>query len=183
MDDVTNLYRHFDADGVLLYVGITRRINKRLAEHLRSSHWLGQVTQITIERFPSRDEAVIAERNAIVNEMPLFNIQHSTKKPDDAPDDVFDVSAYGFKFIDGVEHYGFIQPEGKSEILRDLWPMLINQIKQRGHTFASIARDIGCTGAAVRAMARNSEQQPRWSTGDKLVKLHAKVMRRKDHNA
>jgi hypothetical protein len=63
------------------------------------------------------------------------------------------------------------------------WTNVINDLLQRGYTFEAIGRDIGCTGAAVRAMARNSEQQPRWNTGDKLVKLHAKVMRRKDHNA
>ena len=58
------------------------------------------------------------------------------------------------------------------------WTNLINDILQRGYTFEAIGREIGVTRGAVQAMMRNEGQQPRWHTGNKLVKLHAKVMRK-----
>lgn len=58
------------------------------------------------------------------------------------------------------------------------WTNTINDLLQRGYTFASIGREIGTTGAAVRAMMKNADQQPRWSTGDKLIALHRKSARR-----
>ena len=59
------------------------------------------------------------------------------------------------------------------------WTDTINDLLQRGHTFASIGREIGTTGAAVRAMMLNADQQPRWSTGEKIISLHKKAMRKK----
>ena len=67
------LYRHFDAAGVLLYVGVTRTPNIRLANHLLSSNWRDLITTITIERFLTRVEAVQAETTAIRTERPLYN--------------------------------------------------------------------------------------------------------------
>ena len=58
------------------------------------------------------------------------------------------------------------------------WTQLIDDLRKRGETFESIGSTIGCTGAAVRAISNNPEQQPRWHTGDALIKLHSKVMRR-----
>ena len=58
------------------------------------------------------------------------------------------------------------------------WTETINDLLQRGYTFASIGREIGTTGAAVRAMMLNKGQQPRWSTGQKVIGLHKKAMRR-----
>ena len=58
------------------------------------------------------------------------------------------------------------------------WTDTINDLLQRGYTFASIGREIGTTGAAVRAMMLNADQQPRWSTGEKILGLHKKAMRK-----
>jgi len=58
------------------------------------------------------------------------------------------------------------------------WKNLIDDLLQRGHTFRSISDDLGVTPAAVRAMANNAGQQPRWNTGDRLVSLHKRVMRK-----
>ena len=58
------------------------------------------------------------------------------------------------------------------------WKTTIEDLLQRGYTLASIGREIGTTGAAVRAMMLNPDQQPRWSTGEKLRALHKKVMRK-----
>lgn len=67
------LYRHFDAAGVLLYIGISGVPFLRLQQHKSASAWFKQITTITIQRFPNRIEAARAERAAIESEKPLFN--------------------------------------------------------------------------------------------------------------
>jgi hypothetical protein len=70
----THLYRHFDAEGVLLYVGISLSAVQRLASHASASHWFDRIATVTIETYPTRDDALEAERNAIITELPLFNL-------------------------------------------------------------------------------------------------------------
>jgi len=72
----TNLYRHFDADGKLLYVGISLSAISRLGQHQDHSHWFGSIARVEIVSFPSRADAIAAEREAIKNEKPLHNIVH-----------------------------------------------------------------------------------------------------------
>lgn len=70
---VTELYRHFDAAGKLLYVGISLSTAVRLASHKTNSRWARQIASITIERFPTRAAALAAERAAIETEHPVYN--------------------------------------------------------------------------------------------------------------
>jgi predicted GIY-YIG superfamily endonuclease len=70
----TELYRHFDATGRLLYIGISMSTAKRLGEHKACSAWFDKVATITIERHPSRKAALKAERLAIQSEGPLYNV-------------------------------------------------------------------------------------------------------------
>lgn len=70
----TQLYRHFDSAGGLLYVGISLFAVYRLAQHLNGSRWADQISMITIEKFPSREAADRAETEAIAREKPKFNI-------------------------------------------------------------------------------------------------------------
>jgi len=58
------------------------------------------------------------------------------------------------------------------------WTNVISDLLQRGYTFASIGRELNVTTPAVRAMMNNVGQQPRWHTGDKLLALHRKAMRK-----
>jgi len=71
----THLYRHFAADGQLLYVGISISAFERFRAHQQSSHWVDDVVKIEIEYFSSRQLALAAERLAIQSENPLFNRQ------------------------------------------------------------------------------------------------------------
>lgn len=70
----TDLYRCYDADWRLLYVGISYSAIQRFEQHLRKSEWSGRVSYIEIMRFPSRKEAVNAEKSAIASEFPIYNI-------------------------------------------------------------------------------------------------------------
>jgi hypothetical protein len=76
---MADLYRHFDKDGRLLYVGCSLSALARFERHRASSHWSLAITTMTIERFDSMEKAQEAERQAIINEAPLHNkiIGHS----------------------------------------------------------------------------------------------------------
>lgn len=70
---ITQLYRHFDDQGTLLYVGISFSAIIRLYQH-KSSHWFNSIANVTIENFPTREAAIDAEIMAIQTEEPRFNI-------------------------------------------------------------------------------------------------------------
>jgi excinuclease UvrABC nuclease subunit len=70
----TQLYRHFDAEKKLLYVGISLSTFARLSQHKEHSPWFEQVMTVEIEHFETREEAMAAERKAIKTESPQFNI-------------------------------------------------------------------------------------------------------------
>lgn len=72
----TKLYRHFDSNKKLLYVGISLNSVARLAQHRDTAHWFDDIANVTIETFSTREEALTAERKAIVNENPVCNIYH-----------------------------------------------------------------------------------------------------------
>lgn len=71
---MTELYRHFDANRRLLYVGVSLSTLERLRRHKRSSHWFAEVVYITIERFETRELALAAEKAAVKAERPRFNL-------------------------------------------------------------------------------------------------------------
>jgi hypothetical protein len=73
----TDLYRHFDANGTLLYVGISLSAIGRLQAHKGSSHWSNNIARVTIENFPTREMALAAEVRAIQSERPLHNVVHA----------------------------------------------------------------------------------------------------------
>lgn len=70
----TTLYRLFNADGVLLYVGVTGNLNARLAFHSTDKPWWGEVARVETEWHPNRTEAEDAEDRAIADEHPRYNI-------------------------------------------------------------------------------------------------------------
>ena len=69
------LYRHFDKDGVLLYVGISISVIVRLSSHAASSLWFDNISkiEIEIEKFNTKKEALYFEKIAIAKENPLHN--------------------------------------------------------------------------------------------------------------
>ena len=77
---MTSLYRHFNAEGGLLYVGISLNTIARLVAHQKSSEWFGDIASITIEKFEDRDTADAAEITAIKAEAPKFNRRHVAER-------------------------------------------------------------------------------------------------------
>ena len=69
----TALYRFHDAAGRLLYVGISRNLVARWAQHETEKPWWPEVVRKTVVMYGSRREAEIAEGRAIRSESPLHN--------------------------------------------------------------------------------------------------------------
>lgn len=72
------LYRHFAADGTLLYVGVS--LNALLRQHAHKtgrSPWFEQIAKIEIQNLPTKKAALEAERKAIKDEKPLYNVLHN----------------------------------------------------------------------------------------------------------
>lgn len=73
-----HLYRHFAADGSLLYVGISLHALKRLIDHRDQALWFGEIATVTLEKFGSREAVKKAERKAIETEKPKHNVIFNT---------------------------------------------------------------------------------------------------------
>lgn len=76
-DGRTSLYRYYDENGVLLYVGITGRGLSRNVEHNKSKPWWSNVRRQEVDHYPDRARALAAERAAIRQYRPPYNIQHN----------------------------------------------------------------------------------------------------------
>ena len=69
-----SLYRHYDANDTLLYIGITYRGEKRMREHARKQDWWRDVTYTRYDHnFASLTALEEAEQTAIRTESPLHN--------------------------------------------------------------------------------------------------------------
>ena len=92
------LYRHFDSEDRLLYVGISLSAINRLSQHKANSAWFAAIKRVEVQRFSTKNEAANAERMAIAKEGPLYNIQFSAlhrrrgKEPGLAPVALGDLS-------------------------------------------------------------------------------------------
>lgn len=71
------LYRFYDKDAALLYVGITNSPWSRFRAHQRGKTWFKHVVRADMEHFPTREILMAAEAEAIRAEGPIFNIAHA----------------------------------------------------------------------------------------------------------
>jgi predicted GIY-YIG superfamily endonuclease len=67
------LYRFWNADNELLYVGISSNFFARVGAHKNTQPWFSQVAYTTLEHFPNRKSVDAAETKAIRTEHPLHN--------------------------------------------------------------------------------------------------------------
>lgn len=89
----TTLYRLFDHQGNLLYVGIAGNPGRRFAQHSGDKHWWGDVAETTLTHFDTRAEALRAEKRAIRDEHPAYNVVHSRPPAVDRRGDILAASA------------------------------------------------------------------------------------------
>jgi predicted GIY-YIG superfamily endonuclease len=69
------VYRMRDAEGILLYAGMTTNLPQRLTSHRYTQGWWPQVACVEVQHFDSRCEASREEGRAIAEEHPLHNRQ------------------------------------------------------------------------------------------------------------
>lgn len=70
----TTLYRFFDEEGRLLYVGVSTSAPNRMKQHRATKPWFTQVASATFSHLPTRNAALEAEAVAIRTEKPLMNV-------------------------------------------------------------------------------------------------------------
>jgi predicted GIY-YIG superfamily endonuclease len=68
------LYRMFNRDGDLLYVGLTNNPKNRFKTHSKTQEWWREVATISVQTFDSRNQLAAAESQAIKDEKPLYNV-------------------------------------------------------------------------------------------------------------
>ena len=73
---MNTLYRFYNSNRDLLYVGITKNVETRFSDHKRSKPW-DEIATITLQHFSTRSAASKAEIRAIAAEKPRWNIQRS----------------------------------------------------------------------------------------------------------
>lgn len=80
----TALYRFFDIEGSLIYVGISMNLPARFYQHERLSPWMTETSKITVTWYPTREAAMTAEFAAIETETPKYNqvglVRHQTEE-------------------------------------------------------------------------------------------------------
>ena len=82
---ITCVYRAFDIDDYLLYIGISDDLGSRLRRHDKDSRWFDEVTDGGRLEFEwvwgTRREIEQYEKELIQSEQPLYNVTHNTKNP------------------------------------------------------------------------------------------------------
>lgn len=89
----TCLYRHFDYNDTLLYVGISINPISRQYQHSNNSDWWGtNLSRTEYEWYDTNEGALYAEMAAIRKEKPIYNKRHNNK--DENTCDGIDVVEY-----------------------------------------------------------------------------------------
>lgn len=71
------VYRVYDADDRLIYVGATINLEQRMAHHRTQSWWHGIAYRVSDEPHETIASALASERVAIANERPAFNLKRA----------------------------------------------------------------------------------------------------------
>lgn len=163
------LYRHYDADGELLYIGVSKDPEARWVAHRGNQEpWIHQASQRVDEWYDSRPEAIAAEEAAIRNERPPFNGKHNY-------DDVaFDPSTW--PQVDGSERATAVADLIRQEIITGRWPV--------GHRIPSLKTLAAAAGVTTRLVTEASAllQREGWIRFDAGHGLFAQQRPKLPHN-
>jgi excinuclease UvrABC nuclease subunit len=85
------IYRCYDADGSLLYIGSSINVEQRLEAHQSTSFWRCHVARVRLQIAPDELTARRLEAKAIRAENPRFNLQHRPPRSQWSEQDFRDV--------------------------------------------------------------------------------------------
>ncbi len=74
------VYRMYDSNNELLYVGCTKNLLARIGSHQSDKEWKYDIKNITLEYFDNRLDALNAESKYQKNENPKYSIPSSIAK-------------------------------------------------------------------------------------------------------
>jgi hypothetical protein len=77
------MYRVYDAEDRLIYVGATHHLPCRMGQHQNASWWHCLAARIQWDFHPTKDAAFAAETVAIQEEQPAFNIRGAGRAEND----------------------------------------------------------------------------------------------------
>ena len=117
------LYRYFDDEGRLLYLGISGDYATRQGVHNSTSRWMPLAASSAINRYKTRGDVQKAEQEAVEAEHPLFNVQYN-----DTPDAKERLKAY----LEQIGRLDLLHPRRPvstsepdptpAEVQEDAWP-------------------------------------------------------------
>jgi excinuclease UvrABC nuclease subunit len=71
------VYRAYDEQNRVLYIGCTCDLRRRLKAHARTAAWYPLATRIEFTEYPNRFWGEWQERQAIATERPIYNRAHN----------------------------------------------------------------------------------------------------------
>lgn len=112
---MTYLYRVFDAEKQLLYIGITENLKDRFNGHSHQSGWFNAADSLAVEWYESRGLALKAESRAIRAELPPWNREGLPRRKD-------------------AEQMSAARPPADMTVLtNDEWATFLQQCEMPGH--------------------------------------------------
>ena len=105
--EFTTLYRAFNKNNELLYVGISGSLMTRMNSHKRTKSWFKEISCLTTKHYDTREEALTAESKAIKEENPKYNIQGKQDKPRNKPHRSSKINSHDAEVISffGFDHF------------------------------------------------------------------------------
>lgn len=67
------VYRLIDADDLVVYVGTTNNIKRRIADHKSNKPWINEVVRVKGSTFQDKGKAAAEERRLIKKLQPKYN--------------------------------------------------------------------------------------------------------------
>lgn len=122
MAEPVALYRMYDAQRRLLYVGISKWPEYRFTQHAHDKGWWLEVTDISIEWFDERAYALCAEADAIWYEDPFYN----RSRPPTRAERSWGFLATGCPALLRLEHQCLVAAD---EGVRCIWPDVLSELK------------------------------------------------------
>lgn len=128
-DRQTAVYRLFDAEGALLYIGMAHDLYMRFNSHRAQKPWWPYTGYATVEWFANRDGARRHEALAIIKERPRFNSKKSDpcwlEPASDGSDAPIDRALPAFEAGIPLRHHrATVVVRPLAEVLQEAWSRL-----------------------------------------------------------